>query len=138
MRKFTVFCLSSVGAITLLAGTAAAGAAGLWMYTVRGGCDTSGDRALTHHMQWVEVVEGDAVPVPVPGEAPAIEAPVVEAREGIEAEAMPAPLQPDDQMLALKAQLAAALQRIAELEGEAEAPGATPETPAAKRSGGDF
>ena len=156
MRKFTVFCLSSIGAMTLLAGTAAAGAAGLWMYTERGACGMTQDRANTHHTQWMEL-EGDVIPAPVPLEEPVVEGSVFEesvveesvvGAAGVEEPAVavpgehvsPAPtaLQPDEELLTLKAQLAAALQRIAELESDAAAPGATPETPAPKRAGGDF
>jgi hypothetical protein len=140
MRKFTVFVLSSLGALTLLGGTAAAGAAGLYMYSAR---HAEHDADAMRRVEFVEKQMGEmpgcfdseclpadvVVPAPVPA-APTMADPTEAAT--------PAPLDRDEELLALKAQLAAALQRIAELEAEATPEGATPETPAAKRAGGDF
>ena len=142
MSKFVVFCLSSLGAVTLLAGTAAAGAAGLWMYSAREEC---GPTSTSRHIEWVdgemtEVPGGfgivtEVIPAPVPADA--IPADAIPA-DAAPADVTPAPLDRDEELTTLKAQLAAALQRIAELEADAEAAPASPEMPAPKRSGGDF
>lgn len=152
MRKFTVFALSSLGAVTLLAGTAAAGAAGLWMYSTK---HADHSRAHARHAAFMErhvgelpeclelekgcegecpTVEVELVPAPatvvVPTPAPAPGSPQAPV------DAAPAPLDRDEEILTLKAQLAAALQRIAELEAE-QAP-AQPESTPVPPAGGDF
>ncbi|MHC5020750.1 MAG: hypothetical protein ACYTGX_11680 [Planctomycetota bacterium] len=140
MRKFTVFALSSLGAVTLLAGTAAAGAAGLWMYSTK---HAGHSASHARHAEWMErnvgelpecleleegcegecpTVEVEIIPAPVPAPTPPA--------------AAPAPLDRDEEVLTLKAQLADALQRIAELEAE-RAP-AAPESTPAPQPGGDF
>jgi hypothetical protein len=150
MRKFTVFALSSLGAVTLLAGTAAAGAAGLWMYSTK---HAGHSASHARHAEWMErnvgelpgclelesdcegdrpTVEVEIIPAPVP----APDVPAAAAPEAPEAAEVPAPLDRDEEILTLKAQLADALQRIAELEAES-AP-AKPESTPAPQPGGDF
>lgn len=102
MRKFMVFSLASIGALTLLAGTAAAGAAGLFFYSAERSCSMSSDMPVPRQVEWTEPTE---VSPPQPeGAMHAVE--------------VPAALDRDEELVTLKAQLAAALQRIAELEAE--------------------
>lgn len=124
MRNVMVFSLASIGALTLLAGTAAAGAAGWFFYSSEGSCSTRSEMAMPGGVQWRETIPA---PIPLDPSAEGVAVPVP----------VPAGLDRDEELLALKAQLAAALQRIAELETQS-APGGAPSAPAPTRAGGDF
>jgi hypothetical protein len=121
MKNFAVFCLSTLGGLTLLAVVAASGAAGLYYWHGEGGCAALPRcvRVTTESAGGTRVYElatprSAATPPPEP---PAAESPV--AALATEAPAPPAVAGPTaDALAALRAELAAALRRVAELEAD--------------------
>lgn len=149
MRKFMVFCLTTVGALTMVSMVAAAGAAGLYYWHGEDGCSSlpqkvrivteqnghtsvydlspksHADRRCGRDGACAPTIEVEpAAPTAVPAPAPAGAAGPPPA---LAAEASPT----SDEILELKARLAAALQRIAELEAQRRA---SPEAPATPQS----
>lgn len=141
MGKFLVFCLTTVGVVTTLGFTAAAGAAGLYYWHGEGGSlprhvrivTESGDRTHVYDISpdaaepgcpsCADCRGGSAAassPAPVPlaaSTAPAVDAaPLADAGTGPTAA----------QFTELKARLAAALERLAALEA-ARAPASVPQ-----------
>ena len=129
MRKFMVFCLSTVGALTMLAVVAATGAVGL--YYLHG---DDGRESLLKVQVVTETADGKQVYDILPGRGGA-RSELQRSADGATAEktVTPAPASvlavrgPSNAAIAeLKVRLAAALQRIAELEAERQTAAPTP------------